>query len=76
MTMSFWLLALAGGLLRAGINYWLHKHHYWRFTLPSVLAASLIVLAGLPDLLKPITFPFPLSLTLGFLIPDLVLRDR
>jgi hypothetical protein len=33
-----------------------------------------LVLAGLPEFIKPLPFPIPLSLTLGLLLPDLLLR--
>ena len=44
---------------------------YWR---PQVLAGALVVLAGLPEFIKPIPFPVPLGLTIGLLLPDLLLR--
>jgi hypothetical protein len=30
-----------------------------------------VVLAGLPEFIKPIPFPVPLGLTIGLLLPDL-----
>jgi hypothetical protein len=41
---------------------------------PQVLAGALVVLAGLPEFIKPFPFPVPLGLTLGLLLPDLLLR--
>ena len=41
---------------------------------PQALAGALVVLAGLPGFLKPIRYPVPLSLTIGLLVPDLLLR--
>jgi len=41
---------------------------------PQALAGALVVLAGLPEFLKPLPFPVPLSLILGLLLPDLLLR--
>ena len=38
------------------------------------LAGALLVLAGLPDILRPFPFPVPLGLTIGLLLPDLLLR--
>lgn len=43
-------------------------------SLPPVLAGILLVLAGVPDWVRPIPFPFSLSLTLGFLLPDILSR--
>ena len=41
---------------------------------PQALAGALVVLAGLPEFIKPIPFPVPLGLTIGLLLPDLLLR--
>jgi hypothetical protein len=38
------------------------------------VAGVLIILAGLPGFVSPISFPVPLGLTLGFLGVDLVLQ--
>jgi hypothetical protein len=74
MLTKFWLLALAGGLFRAGGAFLLWRHYRRLLAVPGVLAAALVVLAGLPDLIKPVPFPLPLSLTLGLLLPDLLFR--
>ena len=42
--------------------------------IPQALAGALVVLAGLPEFIKPFPFPVPLGLTLGLLLPDLLLR--
>ena len=74
MLTKFWLLALAGGLFRAGGAFLLWRSYRRQLAVPGVLAAALVVLAGLPDLIKPVPFPLPLSLTLGLLLPDLLFR--
>ena len=38
------------------------------------LSGVLVMLAGLPDILKPFSFPLPLGFTLGLLFPDLLFR--
>jgi hypothetical protein len=35
-----------------------------------------VVLAGLPSILQPFPFPIPLGLTLGLLLPDLIMTRR
>jgi len=51
MLTKFWLLALAGGLFRAGAAFLLWRSYRRHLAVPGVLAASLVVLAGLPDLI-------------------------
>lgn len=69
-------LALAGGALRLVLQWQLKKR--WGITLavPQALAGALVVLAGLPSMLQPIPFPVPLSLTIGLLLPDLIMTRR
>jgi hypothetical protein len=43
-------------------------------SVPQALAGALVVLAGLPEFIKPIPFPVPLGLTIGLLLPDLLFR--
>ena len=68
------LLAIASGALRLGLTYAFWKRFGWLVTLPPVVAGLLLGLATLPDLLKPIPWPLPLSMTIGLLLPDLLLR--
>ena len=68
------LLALASGALRLGLTYAVWKRFGWFVTLPPVVAGLILGLAALPDLLKPIPWPLPLSVTFGLLLPDLLLR--
>ena len=74
MITLFVLLAVAGGLLRLVLNWQLKKHWGVSIRVPQALAGALVVLAGLPEVLKPIPYPVPLSLTIGLLLPDLLLR--
>jgi hypothetical protein len=62
MLTLFMLLAAAGGILRLALA-WLLKQRW-----------ALVVLSGLPEFIKPIPFPVPLGLTIGLLLPDLLLR--
>ena len=68
------LLAIASGALRLGLTYAFWKRFGWLVTLPPVVSGLLLGLAALPDLLKPIPWPLPLSMTIGFVLPDLLLR--
>ena len=54
---------------------WLLKQR-WGVSIgvPQALAGALVVLAGLPEFIKPIPFPVPLGLTIGLLLPDLLFR--
>ena len=76
MLTSFVLLAVAGGVLRAGLSFVLFQRYATLLLVPQLLAAAVVVLAGLPDLLKPFPFPVPLGFALGFLLPDLLLARR
>ena len=74
MLTLFLLLAAAGGVLRLALQWGVRKR--WGITIgvPQALAGALVVLAGLPDFLKPIPFPVPLGITIGLLLPDLLVR--
>ena len=74
MFTTFTALALAGGALRLVLQWQLRKRWDISLAVSQVLAGGLVVLAGLPGILQPIPFPVPLSLTLGLLLPDLLLR--
>lgn len=76
MLTSCTLLAIAGGVCRIGLSLVILQRYGHMLSVPQVLAGTLVVLAGLPDLLQPVPFPLPLSLTLGFLLPDLILARR
>ena len=74
MLTLFLLLAATGGVLRLALQWGVRRR--WGITIgvPQALAGALVVLAGLPDFLKPIPFPVPLSITIGLLLPDLLVR--
>ena len=72
MLTSFTLLAFAGGALRLGLGLVLYQKTKILLSVPQVLAGALVVLAGLPDVLKPVPFPFPVGLVVGVLLPDLL----
>ncbi|AML52985.1 hypothetical protein RC74_18535 [Falsihalocynthiibacter arcticus] len=74
MLSTFTLLTLGSTAFRLGLNRGLKTKTDYRISVPQILVGALIVLAGLPDILKPIPYPLPLSLTLGFFLPDLLLR--
>ena len=74
MFTTFTALALAGGALRRVLQWQLRKRWDISLAVPQILAGALVVLAGLPEFIKPFPFPVPLGLTLGLLLPDLLLR--
>ena len=74
MLTSSTLLAVAGGVFRCGLTYLLWRRYGWVVTVPPVVAAIAVVLALLPDWMRPVPWPLPLSITVGLLLPDLLLR--
>jgi hypothetical protein len=74
MFTTFMALVLAGGGLRLVLEWQLKRRWDISLAVPQALAGALVVLAGLPEFLKPLPFPVPLSLILGLLLPDLLLR--
>ena len=74
MLTLFTALALSGGALRLVLQWQLKKRWGISLGIPQVLAGALVVLAGLPELIKPFASPVTLGLTLGLLLPDLLLR--
>ena len=74
MFTTFTSLVLAGGGLRFVLQWQLKRRWDISLAVPQALAGTLVVLAGLPEFLKPLPFPVPLSLILGLLLPDLLLR--
>jgi hypothetical protein len=76
MFTTFTALALAGGLLRLVLQWQLKTRWEMSLGIPQVLAGALVVLAGLPSILQPFPFPVPLGLTLGLLLPDLIMTRR
>ena len=76
MLTTFTAFAIAGGALRLVLQWQLRRRWEISLSIPSVLAGALVVLAGLPEFLKPLPFPVPLGLTLGLLLPDLIMTRR
>ena len=74
MLTTFTLLVVTGGALRLALSWGLHRRYQLDLSVPQALAGVLVMLAGLPDILKPLSFPLPLSITLGLLFPDLLFR--
>ena len=74
MLTLFILLAAAGGVLRLALQWGVRRRYGITIGIPQALAGALVVLAGLPDFLKPIPFPVPLGITIGLLLPDLLVR--
>ena len=74
MLTLFLLLAAAGGVFRLVLEWQLKKRYGITIGIPQALAGALVVLAGLPEFLKPIPFPVPLGITIGLLLPDLLVR--
>ena len=74
MLSTFWFLAVLGGAIRLTLGYLLRCYTSYRLSISQPVAAVFVVLAALPGFMSPITFPFPVSLTLGFLAVDLLLQ--
>ena len=74
MLTLFMLLAAAGGILRLVLEWQLKRRYGITIGIPQALAGALVVLAGLPEFLKPFPFPVPLGITIGLLLPDLLVR--
>ena len=76
MFTPFALLLAAGVGLRLTSSWILRARFGLDLAIPQALAGALLVLACLPSWLQPITFPVPLSVTLGVVLPDLLLTRR
>ena len=74
MFTTFTALAFAGGALRLVLQWQIKRRWGLSLAVPQILAGAIVVLAGLPSFLQPLPFPMPLGLTLGLLLPDLLLR--
>ena len=73
MLTLFLLLAAAGGVFRLVLE-WQLKKRYGITIIPQALAGALVVLAGLPEFLRPFPFQVTLGITIGLLLPDLLVR--
>ena len=69
MFATFTLLFAAGVGFRLALAWGLRRRYDLRLTIPEVLAVIPLVLAGLPDWLRPILFPLPFSFTFGAVLP-------
>lgn len=76
MSTTFTLLAAVGIGLRLALSWCLRRRFDLHLSVPQALAGAILVLAGLPDWLKPLPYPFPLSITLGAVLPDFLARRR
>ena len=75
MLTTLTLLVVTGGVLRLALGWGLHHRRYQLdLSVPQALAGAIVMLAGLPDILKPFGFPLPLGFTLGLMFPDLLFR--
>ena len=74
MITYFTALLFAGGATRLALNWKLKQRWGVVLGVPQALAVLLVILAGLPEILKPFPFPVPLSVTVGLLLPDLFFR--
>ena len=76
MFTPFTLLLAAGVSVRLTLSWILRKRFGLALAIPQALAGALLVLACLPSWLQPIPLPIPLSVTLGMVLPDLLLTRR
>jgi len=76
MFTTFTLLTAVGVGLRLALSWGLARRFDVSLSVPQALAGALLVLASLPDWLKPLPFPFPFSVTLGLLLPDFLTRRK
>jgi hypothetical protein len=76
MFSPFLLLLAAGVGFRLTLSWILRAKLNLDLAIPQALAGALLILACLPSWLQPITFPLPLSVTLGMVLPDLLLTRR
>ena len=76
MFSPFLLLLAAGVGFRLTLSWILRAKLNLDLAIPQALAGALLILACLPSWLQPITFPLPLSVTLGMVLPDLLFTRR
>lgn len=76
MFTPFLLLLAAGVGFRLTLSWILRKTFSLDFAIPQALAGAVLVLACLPSWLQPIPLPLPLGVTLGMVLPDLLLTRR
>ena len=76
MFTPFLLLLAAGVSVRLTLSWILRARFGLTLVIPQALAGALLVLACLPSWLQPIPLPLPLGVTLGVVLPDLLLTRR
>lgn len=76
MSSMFWLLAVAGGLFRYALGLAVKAYCQRDIVIPDILGITLIILAAMPEFARPVAYPFPLSLTLGFVGVDMLTKRR
>jgi len=76
MFTTFTLLTAVGVGLWLALSWGLARRFDRSLSIPQALAGAFLVLASLPDWLKPLPFPFPFSVTLGLLLPDFLTRRK
>ena len=76
MFTPFALLMAAGVGFRLTLSWILRAKFNLDLAIPQALAGALLVLACLPSWLQPIPLPLPLGVTLGLVLPDLLLTRR
>lgn len=74
MLTTFTLLAAVGVGFRLALSWALRRRFDLYLSVPQALAGAVLVLACLPDWVKPFPYPLPLSFTLGALLPDFLTR--
>ncbi len=74
MRTTFTQLVVTGGTLLPALVRVQDLRHQLDLHVSRALPRVLVMLAGLPDILKPFSFPLPLGFTLGLLFPDLLFR--
>ena len=74
MISTFVLLTAVGGVCRIDLNWVVRRKLGVSVGLPPILALTLVILTGLPDILSPVSINLPLGLVLGLLLSDLLLR--
>tara|TARA_R110002020_G_scaffold470399_2_gene696280 strand:- start:913 stop:1143 length:231 start_codon:yes stop_codon:yes gene_type:complete len=74
MFTTFTLLIAAGVGFRLTLSWTLRRRFDLSLAVPQAVAGAFLILACLPSWLQPITFPLPVSFTLGALLPDFFVR--
>ena len=73
MFSSFTLLCVLGVSLRLALFLFLRWKWDVRPLIPNGLSYCIVLLAMMPAWMQPVPLPVPMSLALGFVLPDLLL---